>query len=57
MMVPGDLVIISVGENIPSDTVIFESKEMKVNNASLTGEPIDILMDPDAAPKDFIMEA
>lgn len=56
-MVPGDLVIISVGENIPSDTVIFESKEMKVNNASLTGEPIDILMDPDAAPKDFIMEA
>lgn len=57
MMVPGDIVIISVGENIPSDTVIFESKEMKVNNASLTGEPIDILMDPDAAPKDFIMEA
>jgi sodium/potassium-transporting ATPase subunit alpha len=48
MMVPGDIVIISGGENIPSDTVIFESKEMKVNNASLTGEPIDILMDPDA---------
>jgi sodium/potassium-transporting ATPase subunit alpha len=57
MMVPGDIVIIGVGENIPSDTVIFESKEMKVNNASLTGEPVDILMDPEAPPKDFIMEA
>jgi len=57
MMVPGDLVMIAVGENIPADTIIFESKEMKVNNASLTGEPIDILMDPDAPPAGFIMEA
>jgi P-type E1-E2 ATPase len=57
MMVPGDLVLINVGENIPADTIIFESKEMKVNNASLTGEPLDILMDPEAAKAGFIMEA
>lgn len=57
MMVPGDLVIIAVGENIPADTIIFESKEMKVNNASLTGEPLDILMDPEAPKESFIMEA
>ena len=57
MMVPGDLVLIAVGENIPADTIVFESKEMKVNNASLTGEPLDILMDPDAPKENFIMEA
>lgn len=56
-MVPGDLVQLEGGKNIPCDVVIFKSNEMKVNNASLTGEPIEILMEPEEEPHEFIMEA
>jgi P-type E1-E2 ATPase len=45
-IVPGDVVVIKGGENIPCDVVINKSNEMKVNNASLTGESEDILIDP-----------
>jgi len=56
-MVPGDLVTLEGGKNIPCDVVIFKSNEMKVNNASLTGEPLEILMEPEEEPHEFIMEA
>lgn len=42
MIVPGDIILVATGENIPCDIVIFKSSEMKVNNASLTGESEDI---------------
>lgn len=42
-LVPGDLIRIKGGENIPADIRIIECHEMKVNNASLTGESEDIL--------------
>ena len=50
LIVPGDVVVVKGGENIPCDVCIFKSNEMKVNNASLTGESEDIHVDPDAAP-------
>lgn len=56
MIVPGDVVVVKGGENIPCDIVIFKSNEMKVNNASLTGESEDILIDPQAEPLDNIFE-
>jgi sodium/potassium-transporting ATPase subunit alpha len=56
LIVPGDIIIISTGENIPCDIVIFQSNEMKVNNASLTGESEDIHVDPDLPPNDNILE-
>lgn len=43
MLVPGDIVHIKGGDNIPADLVLFEVSEMKVNNASLTGESEDLL--------------
>ena len=54
-IVPGDVVVIKGGENIPCDVVINKSNEMKVNNASLTGESEDILIDPslEACPNIF----
>jgi len=54
-IVPGDIVQVKVGENIPCDIVLFRANEMKVNNASLTGESEDIQIDPDleAAPSIF----
>lgn len=49
--------VVSTGENIPCDLVIFKSTEMKVNNASLTGESEDINIDPEKAPPSNIFEA
>jgi len=49
-IVPGDIVMVKGGENIPCDICIFRSNEMKVNNASLTGESEDIQIDPDLEP-------
>lgn len=43
ILVPGDIVHVKGGDNIPADIVLFESAEMKVNNASLTGESEDLL--------------
>ena len=56
-IVPGDIVKIKGGENIPCDVIIFKSNEMKVNNASLTGEMMDIEVDPDLEPCPNIFES
>ena len=42
-LVPGDLIRVKGGENIPADIRVVECHEMKVNNASLTGESDDLL--------------
>lgn len=42
-LVVGDIVEIGNGSNIPADIVILRCSEMKVNNASLTGESEDLL--------------
>lgn len=56
MVVPGDIVIVKGGENVPCDVCVFKTNEMKVNNASLTGEAEDILLDPDLEPIKNIFE-
>lgn len=42
-LVPGDVIKIKGGDNVPADMILFDANEMKVNNASLTGEPEEIL--------------
>ncbi len=42
-LVVGDIVEIGNGANIPADLVLIKCNEMKVNNASLTGESEDLL--------------
>lgn len=44
-LVPGDIIKINTGDQIPADVILFKSSEMKVNNASLTGESEDLLRD------------
>jgi len=56
-LVPGDIVIISSGNNIPCDLIIFKSEDLKVNNSSLTGESGDILLDPGIEPAENIFES
>jgi sodium/potassium-transporting ATPase subunit alpha len=41
-LVPGDIVKVSVGEKVPADLRILDASELKVNNAPLTGENVDI---------------
>jgi len=55
-LVPGDVVLVATGENIPCDVMIFKCNEMKVNNASLTGESEDINLDPELEPCPNIFE-
>ena len=55
-IVPGDVVQVKGGENIPCDICVFKANEMKVNNASLTGESEDILIDPALEPVPNIFE-
>jgi len=37
-VVPGDVVVLNAGDNIPGDCLILESKDLFVNEAVLTGE-------------------
>ena len=39
---PGDVVRVSAFERIPADMILFECREMKVNNMNVTGEYKDL---------------
>jgi len=52
-LVPGDVVEIMIGNNVPADVVLIQSSEMKVNNASLTGESEDLLRLPEERSKNI----
>jgi sodium/potassium-transporting ATPase subunit alpha len=52
-LVPGDIVFVKVGDNIPADLILVETNEMKVNNASLTGESEDLLRNPEEKTKNI----
>ncbi len=42
-LVPGDVVDVEIGDNVPADIILIKSNEMKVNNSSLTGESDELL--------------
>jgi len=48
LLVPGDIIFIKAGKNIPADVILYKTNEMKVNNASLTGESEDLLRQAEA---------
>lgn len=54
---PGDIVHLKGGDNIPADIVLFEVSEMKVNNASLTGESDDLLRKVDGREANILESA
>ena len=37
-IVPGDIVELKLGEKVPADLRVLQSREMKVDNSALTGE-------------------
>ncbi len=53
-LVPGDIIILEEGDNIPADARILESKNLRVTEASLTGESVPVsknnmILDADTA--------
>ncbi|MFO7819243.1 MAG: HAD-IC family P-type ATPase, partial [Halanaerobacter sp.] len=42
-LVPGDLIIVELGDKIPADARVVESNNLKVNEASLTGESTSVV--------------
>ncbi|MFZ5352705.1 MAG: calcium-translocating P-type ATPase, SERCA-type [Bacillota bacterium] len=46
-LVPGDVVFIEAGDNIPADLRLFESANLQIEEASLTGESVPV--DKDAS--------
>jgi Ca2+-transporting ATPase len=45
-LVPGDLILVEAGEAIPADARLLSTRELRVIEAPLTGEPIPISKDP-----------
>lgn len=52
-LVPGDIVILSTGERIPADCIVFQNTDLLVNEAILTGESDEM---GKVATKNFGME-
>jgi len=48
-LVPGDVVLIEAGDSIPADLRLFESVNLKVEEASLTGESVPVEKDASKA--------
>jgi sodium/potassium-transporting ATPase subunit alpha len=53
LLVPGDIVKVNGGEKVPADVRVITSSDLKVNNASLTGENVDIKLGSEANSKEL----
>ncbi len=56
-VVPGDIVLLSTGEKVPSDGRVIESVNLRANEASLTGESVPVSKTTDPLPaKTFLAD-
>ena len=55
-LVTGDIVVMVEGARVPADVRIIESKEMRVDNSSLTGESEPLLRSPECTDPEKILE-
>ncbi|MBN1438897.1 MAG: cation-transporting P-type ATPase [Anaerolineales bacterium] len=49
-IVPGDILVLAEGDNIPADARVVEEFGLRVNNAALTGETLPVRKSADASP-------
>ncbi|MBD3379533.1 MAG: HAD-IC family P-type ATPase [Candidatus Omnitrophica bacterium] len=54
-IVPGDLVVISSGDKVSSDMRLVETRDLQINEASLTGESVPVSKNTDATPEDTVL--
>ena len=51
-VVPGDIVVLEQGDNIPADCRLVEAFDVRVNNAAVTGESVPLVRDAGASDAD-----
>jgi P-type Mg2+ transporter len=51
-VVPGDVVLLSAGKSIPGDCLVLESKDLFLDEATLTGETYPVAKNPDPVAPD-----
>ena len=56
-LVPGDVVWLEVGDDIPADCRVLEAFDVHVNNATITGESVPLPRDAGPAPNDDLLHA
>ena len=54
-IVPGDIVMLKSGDNIPADCMVINSKDLFVNEATLTGESYPVEKSVCILPKETVM--
>jgi magnesium-transporting ATPase (P-type) len=55
-IVPGDVLVLAEGDNIPADARVVEEYGLRVNNASLTGEAVPARKTAEASLRDGLTE-
>ncbi len=55
-LVPGDVLILSEGDNIPADARVVEDFGLRVNNSTLTGEAVPVRKTSDPSQRDDLSE-
>jgi magnesium-transporting ATPase (P-type) len=55
-VVPGDVLILAEGDNVPADARVVEEYGLRVNNASLTGEAVPARKTAEASLRDGLTE-
>ncbi|MGE0792592.1 MAG: cation-translocating P-type ATPase [Candidatus Woesearchaeota archaeon] len=46
LLVPGDIILLKMGEKVPADCVVLEEKELGVDESTLTGESLAVNKSP-----------
>ncbi len=54
-IVPGDIIILSSGDKVPADLRLFESRDLQINESTLTGESVPTQKNTDPADTDAVV--
>ena len=51
-LVPGDVVLLEMGDRVPADMAVLEATSLQLDEAALTGESVPVTKHPDIYPED-----